>query len=282
MDDALEKINPTKIDITEFSKFINSTNAVDISVFFFITLVIMVIVLQIIIYFMAEFNNPSDSPILLDGIMDGNDTKIIRQNPAINGAIPIKRSTNDNGISFTWSLWLKLKIDGDVGSPGNYKPIFYKGENNKSTGLINIPNNGPGLYVKEGTNTLALIMNTNNNDAYYDEIEIPNIPIDKWVNVVIRVSGQYYTDVYINGRLAKRHLLSGVPKQNYGDVHIGGFDGLISSIRYYAYSLSNIDIMELVNDGPNLKLEEESPYNKSIGKGDEYLALQWFLSNNNA
>jgi hypothetical protein len=279
MDEALENVKTTPTYMSEFKKFINSTNPVDISVFFFITLVIMVIILQVIIYIMSEVNTPSDSPILIDGIMSGDDTKIIRQNPAINGAIPIKRSTDDNGISFTWSVWLKLKNDTGI---AGYKSIFYKGEQNISTGNINNPNNSPGLYVKGGTNTLAIIMNTNNPDNYYDEIEIPNIPMNKWFNIVIRLSGQYNLDIYINGRLAKRHLLSGIPIQNYGDVHLDGdFDGLLSSLRYYSYSLNNIEIMEMVNEGPNFKLVGESQYNKSIEDGQQYLALQWFLSNNN-
>ena len=278
MDEALENVKTTPTYMSEFKKFINSTNPVDISVFFFITLVIMVIILQVIIYIMSEVNTPSDSPILIDGIMSGDDTKIIRQNPAINGAIPIKRSTDDNGISFTWSVWLKLKNDTRSYA---YKSIFYKGEQNISTGNLNNPNNSPGLYVKDGTNTLAIIMNTNNPDNYYDEIEIPNIPMNKWFNIVIRLSGQYNLDIYINGRLAKRHLLSGIPIQNYGDVHLDGeFDGLLSSLRYYSYSLNNIEIMEMVNKGPNFKLVGESQYNKSIEDGEQYLALQWFLSNN--
>ena len=112
--------------------------------------------------------------------------------------------------------------------------------------------------MKDGTNTLAIIMNTNNPDNYYDEIEIPNIPMNKWFNIVIRLSGQYNLDIYINGRLAKRHLLSGIPIQNYGDVHLDGeFDGLLSSLRYYSYSLNNIEIMEMVNKGPNFKLVGE-------------------------
>lgn len=278
MDEALENVKTTPTYMNEFKKFINSTNPVDISVFFFITLVIMVIILQVIIYIMSEVNKPSDSPILIDGIISGDDIKIIRQNPAINGAIPIKRSTDDNGISFTWSVWLKLKNDT---SSADYKSIFYKGEKNISTGYLNNPNNSPGLYVKDETNTLAIIMNTNNPENYYDEIEIPNIPMNKWFNIVIRLSGQYNLDIYINGRLAKRHLLSGIPIQNYGDVHLDGeFDGLLSSLRYYSYSLNNIEIMEMVNKGPNFKLVGESQYNKSIEDGEQYLALQWFLSNN--
>ena len=56
--------------------------------------------------------------------------------------------------------------------------------------------------------------------------------LHKWVNVIVRVI-QHQVDVYINGNLAKRHILKGVPKQNYGDVYVslnGGFSGKTSEV----------------------------------------------------
>ena len=53
-------------------------------------------------------------------------------------------------------------------------------------------------------------------------------------------------DVYINGVLTKRHILSGVPKQNYSDVHIsqnGGFGGYLSSLRYFNYAINTNKII---------------------------------------
>ena len=71
-------------------------------------------------------------------------------------------------------------------------------------------------------------------DVINKEIEVPNIPINKWVNVIIRCHTTTL-DVYINGTLARSIELSGVPKQNYGDVYVamnGGFDGYISNLWY--------------------------------------------------
>ena len=46
-------------------------------------------------------------------------------------------------------------------------------------------NNAPGLYLHENKNSLVVIMNTF--DSMVEEVEIPNIPINKWINVSIRI-----------------------------------------------------------------------------------------------
>ena len=58
-------------------------------------------------------------------------------------------------------------------------------------------------------------MNTLNNILEY--VEVDNIPIKRWVHMAIVLNGTYL-DVYVNGYLRKRHELSGVAKQNFGDL----------------------------------------------------------------
>ncbi|MEI6614520.1 MAG: LamG-like jellyroll fold domain-containing protein, partial [Chrysiogenales bacterium] len=94
---------------------------------------------------------------------------------------------------------------------------------------LNFPNNAPGLYIAPNTNNLVIFMNTFN--VINEEIEVNDIPLNKWVNVMIRCENTTL-DVYINGTIVKSHHLHGVPKQNYGDVYIapnGGFSGYISN-----------------------------------------------------
>ena len=119
------------------------------------------------------------------------------------------------------------------------------------------PNNAPGVYLYTGTkqkpaeeniddhrNTLGLLvrMNVHHNSesstnpyTYYDDIYVDNIPIKKWVGVIVRLTSQNVVDVYINGTLSKRHRMSNLVKQNYDNVYVnmnGGFFGNLSNLKY--------------------------------------------------
>jgi hypothetical protein len=138
------------------------------------------------------------------------------------------------------------------------------------------PNNGPGLYLKYLQNesaVLRVVMSTFADNT--TNIEVDNIPINKWVNVIIRVENTAL-DVFVNGDLAKRLLLNSVPFQNYGNVNVainGGFNGALSSLRYYNTALGTRAIANIVNEGPNLKLVGSSGGAPGLM---DYLSMRWF------
>ena len=208
-------------------------------------------------------------------MVPGNVPLVIQQDPSISGAIPIERSDNKDGIEFTWSVWINIT---DVGKSGQYQHIFHKGEQNIDTeNGLNFPNNAPGLYVSPHTNELTVIMNTFN--VINEEIKIPNFPMNKWVHVVIRVMNNNALDVYINGALAKRHILSSVPKQNYGNVYVasnGGFSGNLSNLRYFKYAVQPGELMSLTDAGPNLTVNSKSV---ALNSAPPYLSMQWYTDN---
>lgn len=111
--------------------------------------------------------------------------------------------------------------------------------------------------------------------AIFDDIEIPEIPINKWVSVIIRCSDNNIIDVYINGRLVRRHRLSGLARQNYGDTNVafnGGFGGFISQLRYFNYAIGTAEIDWIVSHGPNLQADGQD-----LGASKPYyLANRWF------
>jgi hypothetical protein len=136
------------------------------------------------------------------------------------------------------------------------------------------PNNAPGLYIAPNSNTLVVVMNTYN--VINEEITIPDIPINKWVNVIIRCQNTTL-DVYINGTIARSINLVGVPKQNYGDVYVGmngGFDGYVSNLWYYNHALGALEIQNLVNRGPSTRMIGG---NGVVDKMYDYLSLRWFF-----
>jgi hypothetical protein len=235
-------------------------------------LIFFTITMMVGINLLSLFLGPTTSPYLIKGLVPGNVPLIIKQDPNIQGAIPIERSNNgDYGIEFSWSIWLNIS---DLGNNSQYQHIFHKGDNNIQSDGMNFPNNAPGLYISPETNELVVVMNTFT--TINEEIKIPNIPMNKWIHTLIRVENNKL-DVYINGALTKRHILGSVAKQNYGNVYIalnGGFQGYISNLRYYNKAVQTGEIVSIVNNGPNLSVNKNTSISSS--SNPPYLSLQWY------
>ena len=126
-----------------------------------LALIVFTISLIIGINLISYFMGPSSSPYLISGLVPGNVPLVIKQNPNLDGAVPIERSNNENhGLEFSWSVWLNIT---DLGKTNQYQHIFHKGDNNiqKDGDHIgmNFPNNAPGMYISPNTNELVIIMN---------------------------------------------------------------------------------------------------------------------------
>lgn len=268
-------VNNASNNVVNFSKeFLESNSLVAKLGFFLLVLLLFVLLLRIGISILAWFyNTATGSPRLINGMVDAKHLMVIPQAPTTQGAKTINRSTNArDGIEFTWSVW--IYIDELVYNQGKYKCVFYKGNDGIQNTGLNFPNNAPGLYIAPNTNNLVVIMNTF--DVINEQITIENIPLNKWVNVIIRCENTKL-DVYINGLIAKSHTLHGVPKQNYGDVYVGmngGFSGFISNLWYYDYGLGVGAIQDLVQRGPNTKLVGS---NGVTIKNPNYLSLRWYF-----
>ena len=145
------------------------------------------------------------------------------------------------------------------------------------TNGLNFPNNAPGLYLAPHTNNLIVMMNTYN--VINEEVIVPDVPLNKWFNVIIRCRNTTL-DVYANGTIVRSINLIGVPKQNYGDVFVGlngGFDGNVSNLWYYDYALGTAEIQRIVNGGPNTTMIGS---NGMSDKLTNYLSLRWYFSGN--
>ena len=250
-----------------FKGMLESDGVLAKKVFLIVIIFVFLLLLRIganIIFYLFK---PDVSPHLIDGMVDAQHMLIFKQNsPTI-----IQRSENaTSGIEFTWSIWLNIhKLD----NVAVYQHIFHKGNSNLALNGLNFPNNAPGLYIKPDTNELVVIMNTFN--VINEEIDIPNIPLNKWINVIIRCR-ENILDVYINGTITRSINLGGVPKQNYGDVYVaqnGGFQGNISNLWYYSYALGTAEIQNIVTRGPNTYMATAS----TTSNITDYLSLRWFF-----
>ena len=271
--------------VNSTSEFLSSNSLVAKVAFLLLVLFVFIVALRIGLTFLAYLFSNSRNPKLLNGMVDAKQLIVIPQDPSSSNSVNIPRSFNeDKGIEFTWSCW--IYIDDLTYNSGKYRGVFYKGNDfsltknpNDSKGL-NFPNNAPGLYIAPDTNNLEIFMNTYT--VINEKITVSNIPLNKWVNVIIRCENRTL-DVYINGTITKSHKLSGVPKQNFGDVYIapdGGFSGYISNLWYYDYALSPMDIGSMVSRGPNTTLINSSAQDLRI-KDPNYLSLRWFFFGTN-
>lgn len=272
----------TNTYVNSTTEFFNSSSLLAKVAFLLLVLFLFIVLLRLAVELMVYFMSPSNTPKLIDGMIDAKNMMVIPQNPAVQGAVNIPRSSNeDEGIEFTWSCW--IFIDNLTYNTDQYKCVFYKGNEFSTSNLeesqgLNFPNNAPGLYIAPNTNDLVVFMNTFN--VVNEKITIKDIPLNKWVNVIIRCQNKTL-DVYINGVITKSHKLQGVPKQNFGDVFVamnGGFSGYISNLWYYDYALSPSAISNLVYGGPNTKLITQVPEPKV--KNTDYLSLRWYFFGN--
>lgn len=263
--------------------------------FVLLVLIIFIILFQIIANILYYVYAPVKSPYLIHGMIDGKESVEIAQEPSKSNYI--RRSKNEkHGIEFTWSSW--IYIDSMSYKEGELKHIYHKGEkqitfeesqesddntneetkNNLDENYdvmpgLNYPHNSPGVYLAPNSNTLYIYFNTYN--ALLEKIEIPNIPMQKWFSLIIRGKDKIL-DIYINGVISKRHLLSGVPKQNYGKIYAGlngGFGGYLSNLRYFNYAVKTKDIDDILKQGISRKLLSDKP---SRNDDTNYLSSSWY------
>jgi|TARA_Y100000389_G_scaffold76047_1_gene72692 hypothetical protein len=259
-------------------EFVTSNSLVSKVAFLLMVIILFIVLVKIVTTILEQIYLPKDDVVLVDGLKDATKMLIVHQDPSKHGAKPLLRSKNENsGIEFTYSVWILIK---DLHyNNGKKKHIFHKGSKNMGSNFngvsysdVAFPNNSPGLYIHETDNTLIVYMNTYNN--VIEKVEVTDIPLNKWINVAIRVENRNL-DVYINGTIVKRHVFTSVPQQNYEDVYVNmnnGFNGLLSSLKYFNRGLTGMEINDIVNSGPNLKMEDMTAF-------PPYLSINWYFNN---
>jgi len=279
-----DNLKPSDVGVTNDSiisqskngikEFLESNSLVAKFAFLLFVIFIFIILLSFSINTISWLFSSANKQKLINGMINANSQMLtFPQDPNMYGSKTIYRSINANGgIEFTWSVWIYIN---DLDTSGQkYKHIFSKGNYGPNEFGINYPNNAPGLYISPDTNSITVLMNTFN--VIENEIVIPDIPLNKWVNVMILCRNRVL-DVYINGIITKSATLDGVPKQNYGDVYVamnGGFNGYISNLWYYDHALGVLAIQELVKKGPNTSMVDNSGMNL---KNPNYLSLRWYF-----
>jgi hypothetical protein len=268
----------SKTTINAGNEFLNSNSIVAKFVFLILVFIIFILICNLGISLLGYFTQPSKTPYIIYGMMDGTNAVVISQDPSVYDSIPVSRSNNqETGMEFTWSSWLLLSNNS---SNKSYQNIFNKGDSLYKNGIAQV-NNGPGLYLSSLTgneNILHVIMDTVDPNIGQSVIDINGVPFNKWFHVTIRLENKVL-DVYINGTISSRNNMKAVPKQNYNDINIcqnGGFNGKISNLRYFNYALSSFEINRIVLSGPNLTISK-SDASKDVDRGSPYfLSSDWY------
>ena len=272
-------------DMVSGSKdFLESNSWIAKLAFLLMVVIGFVILFRLMISFITWIFSPSGKVVLINGLQNGAVSTTISQDPNNKASITILRSENEkDGIEFTWSVWLYLNGFQDSDS---YHHVFNKGNTTPSTSNgsfpgTTTPNNAPGLYINPNYDGFRVILNSFSN-PYQEVIEVTDLPMAKWVNIVIRVQNKN-CDIYVNGRLVKRRIMTDVVKQNYDDVHVsmnGGFSGYLSNLTYFNRSISVTQIQDIISVGPNLK-----PVSKALdltNSSPRFLSNRWYFDQTSA
>lgn len=264
------------------SEFLDSNSLLAKFSFIVLVLIVFMVLLKVLMGLVAYLFTPRANPYLVSGILNGNQTATITQDPTLLSSIEILRSNDRNkGIEFTWSTWIKLNVPNTA----TCQNIFVKGNNLYDSSYC--LTNGPGMYVTPTTDMSG--MTSYNMDVLMDVVDgataekvtIPKIPILKWVHIAVRVQN-LTLDVYVNGTIAKRTNLTKIPKQNSNDVIVcgnSGFSGSLSDLRYFSYALNVFEINNIVRSGPSLTPSLLSVDSAGTSGNSSYLANSWYSSN---
>jgi hypothetical protein len=263
--------------------FFTANTAISHFVTFMLCLLLFIIILQVGSRYITYLFGPQYNPYIINGMVDSNIQTVIAANPNIHGSVPIYRSIDQNqGVEFSWNVWFFVKNSNELKTKTNAL-VFSKGKSiSPGQQFLGV---SPGVYLNAPNlptvNVMNLIVSLNtfnntNNNTPYETITIPDIPMKKWVCCTIRAQGTYI-DVYINGVLTQRKILKNLPQQNYGDTYIGeagGFQGYISSLRYYSKAITYEEIQSLFAAGPSLIMVD----NAAMPKSSDYLSMNWFYN----
>jgi hypothetical protein len=200
--------------------------------------------------------------------------------------IPITTFTNSgNGQRRSYSFWIYINDMNKY--TGLYKHVLHIGDDstiNNASPYVFLDNLNNKMYVRfavttgkdsaTSLNTVSNITTDNLIKFMKQGIEIPYVPIQRWVHIAIvvneNVNGGTIT-AYVDGDISNT-VSSGEVTERYGkielanlnidkkgDLYVGGnayssegpgFSGLISKFVMYNYDLNQQDIFREYNDGP--------------------------------
>lgn len=234
----------------------------------FLLLVVGMIVYWVYKAVVKARKGDNENPILVSGSIDASDP-----DSAKSWVLPNSSGSNSPNMSFTISFWMYIadwyyRVDDP-------KAILIKDVS--SNGSVAGNNCAPGIWLAPGKNNLIVATRVLGRDKP-QVCDVANIPIQKWVHIAYVLDNRT-VDVYVDCKLERSCILSGVPFLNNHKLHLfpknpsspggsgttdsqTGFLGQLSSLRYFSQALKPVDIARICNEGPNATVGEPSKGHK--------------------
>ena len=215
------------------------------------TIIVIIFILMLLRYLFTD-------PYTLQNMQDGKTSSTISASSlATNGGVP---SSN-----FAYSTWFYINnwnyrygepkvIFGRMGSPS--------GQGQGSVDGVSGLDPCPAVVLGAVENNISISLGcypginqqptTPGGKTVVHTCSVSNVPIQKWVNLVVSVYGRSM-DVYIDGKLVRTCLLPGVASvNNNSNIYVtpnGGFDGWTSKIQYYPNSINPQEAWNIYSQG---------------------------------
>jgi hypothetical protein len=215
------------------------------------TIIVIIFILMLLRYLFTD-------PYTLQNMQDGKTSSTISASSlATNGGVP---SSN-----FAYSSWFYIKNwNYRYGEP---KVIFGRMGLASSQGQGSVDGVSgldpcPAVVLGAVENNISISLGcypgvnqeptTPGGNTVVHTCSVSNVPIQKWVNLVVSVYGRSM-DVYIDGKLVRTCLLPGVASvNNNSNIYVtpnGGFDGWTSKIQYYPNSINPQEAWNIYSQG---------------------------------
>ncbi len=217
-----------------------------------ITIVVVVLILMLL---RAIFSDP----YTLQSIQNGQTTSTISATSlATNGS-------NIPSSNFCYSVWFYINDwNYRYGEP---KVIFGRmgAQSNQGNGSVQGVNGldpCPAVVLGAVENNISVSLGcfpgldqeptTPGGNTVVHTCTVANIPIQKWVNLIVSVYGRSM-DIYIDGKLVRTCLLPGVASiNNNSNVYVtpaGGFNGWTAKLQYYPNSINPQQAWNIYSQG---------------------------------
>ena len=217
-----------------------------------ITIVVIVLIFMLMKYIFSD-------PYTLQNMQDGQTASTISASTL---------ATNDSGVpssNFAYSIWFYINDwNYRYGEP---KVIFGRMGAKSESGSGSVPGVSgldpcPAVVLGAVENNISVSLGcypgadqeptTAGGNTVVHTCSVANVPIQKWVNLVVSVYGRSM-DLYIDGKLTRTCLLPGVASvNNNANVYVtpaGGFDGWTSNFQYYPNSLNPQPVWNIYTKG---------------------------------
>ena len=194
----------------------------------FVFVIIVILLIIVIGYMLQDINT-------LTGLTEG--TRLQKIDPTN------LDNSNPNSSNFTYSIW--FYIDDWSYKYGKSKVIFGRMRQEMEAN-VNKNQPCPSVSLGETQNNMDVSLtvyptydNVSNHleKSIVNTFSIPNISIQKWVNLLVSVYGRTM-DIYIDGKLVRTCVLDGVAKiDTTSPIYItpyGGFSGWTSKFQYWS------------------------------------------------